>query len=99
MVREITMETTKEVRQTASSVSMEVGSHCGNGQCNVDAENRLGCYNDEGGLDNAAREEKTTQDPNIVDWDGPNDPANPLNWPRAKKIAALGIVSLIALLS
>ena len=24
-------------------------------------------------------------DPNIVRWDGPNDPANPQNWPSKKK--------------
>ncbi|OAL53262.1 MFS general substrate transporter [Pyrenochaeta sp. DS3sAY3a] len=37
-------------------------------------------------------------DPNIVDWDGPDDPANPQNWPASKKwgiIAALGAVTLI----
>jgi hypothetical protein len=25
------------------------------------------------------------KDPNIVDWDGPDDPANPLNWTGKKK--------------
>ncbi len=38
------------------------------------------------------------QDPNVVDWDGPDDPANPLNWPAKKKwsiIAALGAVTFI----
>ncbi|KAI4132689.1 MAG: hypothetical protein LQ347_002494 [Umbilicaria vellea] len=25
------------------------------------------------------------QDPNIVDWNGPDDPGNPMNWPRSKK--------------
>ncbi|KAF1920047.1 hypothetical protein BDU57DRAFT_533863 [Ampelomyces quisqualis] len=25
------------------------------------------------------------RDPNIVDWDGPSDPANPQNWPASKK--------------
>ncbi|KAH7391923.1 major facilitator superfamily domain-containing protein [Pyrenochaeta sp. MPI-SDFR-AT-0127] len=37
-------------------------------------------------------------DPNIVDWDGPDDPANPQNWPAKKKwgiISALGAVTLI----
>jgi hypothetical protein len=41
---------------------------------------------------------RETQDPNIVDWDGPDDPANPLNWPAKKKwsiIAALGAVTFI----
>jgi multidrug resistance protein len=38
------------------------------------------------------------RDPNIVDWDGPDDPANPQNWPAKKKwgiIGALGAVTLI----
>jgi len=38
-------------------------------------------------------------DPNIVTWDGPNDPANPMNWTTRKKVAAVGIVSFITLLS
>ncbi|KAF2678778.1 MFS general substrate transporter [Lentithecium fluviatile CBS 122367] len=38
-------------------------------------------------------------DPNIVTWDGPNDPANPMNWTTSKKVAAIGIVSFITLLS
>lgn len=25
------------------------------------------------------------KDPNIVDWNGPDDPGNPMNWPRSKK--------------
>ena len=24
-------------------------------------------------------------DPDLVDWDGPHDPANPMNWSRARK--------------
>ena len=38
------------------------------------------------------------RDPNIVDWDRPDDPANPQNWPAKKKwgiIGALGAVTLI----
>jgi hypothetical protein len=41
----------------------------------------------------------STNDPNIVDWDGPDDPENPMNWPTSKKIASIGLVSLITLLS
>ena len=43
--------------------------------------------------------EKAPRDPNFVDWDGPDDPENPLNWSSAKKLAAIGIVSLITMLS
>jgi multidrug resistance protein len=39
------------------------------------------------------------QDPNIVGWDGPDDPENPLNWTPKKKwsiIATLGSITLIS---
>lgn len=42
--------------------------------------------------------EEEESDPNIVDWDGPDDPENPQNWKASKKwgiIAALGLVTLI----
>ena len=38
------------------------------------------------------------RDPDIVDWDGPDDPENPLNWPASRKwglIAILGAVTLV----
>ena len=38
-------------------------------------------------------------DSNLVDWDGPDDPQNPLNWSRNKKIASAGMVSLITILT
>ncbi|KAI0802809.1 major facilitator superfamily domain-containing protein [Xylaria sp. FL0064] len=36
-------------------------------------------------------------DPNIVDWDGPDDPENPYNWPKSKKMAHVLIVSAFSL--
>lgn len=38
-------------------------------------------------------------DPNIVDFDGPNDPEHPLNWSTTRKTTTIVIVSLTALLS
>lgn len=38
------------------------------------------------------------KDPNVVDWDGPDDPENPLNWSGRKKLtngALLAIMTLI----
>lgn len=29
--------------------------------------------------------EKDAQDPDLVDWDGPDDPENPFNWTTSKK--------------
>lgn len=50
-------------------------------------------------FDPSATEEKTPNDSNIVDWDGPDDPTNPMNWSSSKKVVAIGIVSLITMLS
>lgn len=36
-----------------------------------------------------------TIDPNIVDWDGPDDPSNPMNWPPWKVKAHIFLVSSI----
>ncbi|KAJ5809815.1 Major facilitator superfamily domain general substrate transporter [Penicillium pulvis] len=36
-------------------------------------------------------------DPNLVDWDGPDDPANPRNWPKTFKMANVMLVSLSVL--
>ena len=38
-------------------------------------------------------------DPNLVDWDGPDDPTNPRNWPFRRKAIITGTVSLITLLT
>lgn len=40
-----------------------------------------------------------SKDPNIVDWDGPEDPENPMNWSSRQKVTAIGIVSVLAFLS
>jgi hypothetical protein len=36
-----------------------------------------------------------TPDPNIVDWDGPDDPKNPMNWSSFRKWTTIGLVSTI----
>jgi hypothetical protein len=47
----------------------------------------------------SATQEKAPKDPNIVDWDGPDDPANPMNWSSAKKIGAIIMVAFITMIS
>ena len=42
-----------------------------------------------------ASDSTTARDPTVVDWDGPDDPANPMNWPLSQKAAAIAIVSAI----
>jgi hypothetical protein len=35
----------------------------------------------------------------IVDWDGENDPANPMNWSKAKRISQVVLVSAITMVT
>ena len=41
------------------------------------------------------KKEDQTEDPNAVDWDGPDDPKNPMNWPAWKINAQIFLVSAI----
>jgi len=36
---------------------------------------------------------------NLVDWDGPEDPENPLNWPTHKNFGHVILVSVISLIT
>ena len=38
-------------------------------------------------------------DPDLVDWDGPDDPENPLNWPAKRKYMNIALLSIITLLT
>jgi multidrug resistance protein len=38
-------------------------------------------------------------DPNIVFWDGPDDPQNPMNWSTTRKWLSIGLVSMITFLT
>ncbi|KAF2176420.1 MFS general substrate transporter [Zopfia rhizophila CBS 207.26] len=44
-------------------------------------------------------EQSEESDPNIVWWDGPNDPQNPMNWPFIKKWGTVILVSAITFLT
>jgi hypothetical protein len=39
------------------------------------------------------------RDPNLVDWDGPDDPQNPMNWSLKRKLIITGCISIITLLT
>ncbi|GAB7344031.1 hypothetical protein MBLNU457_1953t1 [Dothideomycetes sp. NU457] len=41
----------------------------------------------------------TPTDPHIVDWDGPDDPQNPLNWTKNKKGIAVFVLSMLTLVT
>lgn len=38
-------------------------------------------------------------DPNAVGWEGPDDPASPLNWPQKRKWANIGALSVMTILT
>lgn len=46
-----------------------------------------------------ARSARSARDPNLVRWDGPEDPGNPKNWPFKKKWAATLVVSSFTFIS
>ncbi|KAH7039896.1 major facilitator superfamily domain-containing protein [Microdochium trichocladiopsis] len=39
------------------------------------------------------------QDPNLVTWDGPDDPENPLNWSSSKRWTTVAVVSYLTFLA
>lgn len=45
-----------------------------------------------------AGEEFAAIDPELVTWDGPDDPADPRNWPNSKRVLQTGIVALYLLI-
>ncbi|KAK4561157.1 hypothetical protein LTR86_005112 [Recurvomyces mirabilis] len=47
----------------------------------------------------ATEQEQEPLDPNIVDWDGPDDPANPYNWSLTKKWSNIFVLSALTLLT
>lgn len=52
----------------------------------------------ETGLD--MRETKTNEnDPNVVDWDGPDDLENPMNWSDKKKWLNVTILSIMTMVT
>lgn len=46
----------------------------------------------------ADQDERQHRDPNEVDWDGPDDPECPMNWPRWRKSWIIIILSVLRLL-
>jgi hypothetical protein len=38
-------------------------------------------------------------DPNIVSWDGPDDPANPMNWTMRKKWSNVAVLSVLTIIT
>jgi len=36
-------------------------------------------------VEESKNKEQEAKDPNLIEWNGPDDPENPLNWPNGKK--------------
>ena len=60
-----------------------------------DVEKALAVHHDEDVVTEVAQ----PRDPNIVDWDGPDDKENPLNWPAREKWMNVGLLAVITLLT
>ncbi|KAK4145643.1 general substrate transporter [Dichotomopilus funicola] len=45
------------------------------------------------------KDEKTVEDPNIVSWDGPDDPTNPKNWTMRKKWGNIAVLSILTFIT
>lgn len=43
--------------------------------------------------------EERGKDPNVVTWDGPDDPENPMNWPMKKKWTNIAVLSILTLVT
>lgn len=54
---------------------------------------------DNASLSSADSSESAELDPNVVDFDGPDDPENPLNWSYNKKWGMVSLVSAITFLT
>lgn len=59
----------------------------------ADLEANVSASFDRSGLDQ--EKEDQAADPNVVDWDGPEDPKNPMNWPAWKIKTHIFLVSAI----
>jgi hypothetical protein len=83
-----------ERRPSSARQRSSLGSHRSNTQANaapdVDIEKDAG---------KTTTAEEEPQDPNIVTWDGPDDPADPLNWNNSLKVINVGLVSGICLVT
>lgn len=52
-----------------------------------------------GAKEKVIEEVETERDPNIVDWDGPDDPENPMNWPEKKKWLNVAVLSILTIIT
>ena len=49
--------------------------------------------------DNVPVNDQEGRDPDLVTWDGPDDPQNPMNWPSSTKWLNIGILSVLSIIT
>ena len=76
-----------EKADSHSSDNVEGTAKCADLEANVSASSQTS--------DSDQKKEDQAEDPNVVDWDGPDDPRNPMNWPAWKINAQIFLVSAI----
>jgi len=55
--------------------------------------------NSDRGSTSGRDDDEEKRDPNLVSWDGPNDPENPMNWPDKKKWANIAVLSIMTVVT
>ncbi|KAF9872388.1 polyamine transporter 3 [Colletotrichum karsti] len=50
-------------------------------------------------VDRTPNVEENHEEPDVVDWDGPDDPENPMNWPESRKWVNLALMSILTIIS
>ena len=90
-LHQLDMEFSKDVGDTDSSYHSSTMSQHAYHSKKDDVESRPDIYTGTG--------QNPPKDPNVVDWNGPDDPENPMNWPSSEELAARSMVSIITMLS
>jgi hypothetical protein len=85
-------------RDTQTSIQKEAAVDLEKG-----VESRVGSARSEDGTlndhDAPAEEAATERDPDIVDWDGPDDPENPQNWTKGRKWGLISVLAAVTLVT
>ena len=84
---EASQDDSEQKDESTSSYRIEPNAKEADLEANVSASSQTSDINQ--------KKEDQAVDPNIVDWDGPDDPLNPMNWPAWKINAHIFLVSAI----
>jgi hypothetical protein len=88
----------KELESSARSQPSDTGSEEKQGQ-DVDIERGEKAPSEKLGDHDLTLVESAPHDPNIVNWDGPNDPAKGTNWKASKKWGIVATLSCLTFIS